>query len=88
MTPDALEQSIMLLEQALAIDPDYAAAWDGLASGYMNQADSALRPIDESFTLARKAASQALALATSPESRRITIETMWQLCGTTNGRSP
>ncbi|MEE8308634.1 MAG: winged helix-turn-helix domain-containing protein [Gammaproteobacteria bacterium] len=61
-TPDAYEKSIALFEQALAIDPDYAAAWDGLARGYMNQAGLGLRPIDEGYTLAREAASQALAL--------------------------
>ena len=61
-TPDAFEKSIALFEQALAIDPDYAAAWDGLASGYMNQANLGLRPLDEGYTLAREAASQALAL--------------------------
>ncbi len=33
MTPDSLDKSIALLEQALAIDPDYAAAWAGLARG-------------------------------------------------------
>ncbi len=62
MTPDALEKSIALLEQALAIDPDYAAAWDGLARGYINQTGQGLRPVEEGFTLAREAASQALAL--------------------------
>ncbi|MCH8203462.1 MAG: hypothetical protein IH996_10210 [Proteobacteria bacterium] len=61
-TPDALEKSIALLEQALAIDPDYAAAWAGLADGYINQAYRGLRPYDEGFRLAREAANQALAL--------------------------
>ena len=59
-TPDALEKSIALFEQALAIDPDYAAAWVGLASAYRSQASKGLRPIDEGFTLAREAASNAL----------------------------
>jgi len=62
VTPDALEKSIALLEQALAIDPDYAAAWDGLARAYVNQTGQGLRPIEEGYTLAREAASQALAL--------------------------
>ncbi len=61
-TRDALIKSIALLEQALTIDPDYAAAWAGLALEYMSQADQALRPIEESYTLAREAASQALTL--------------------------
>ena len=61
-TPDALEKSIALSEQALAIDPDYAAAWVGLASAYTSQADKGLRPLDEAYTLAREAVNQALAL--------------------------
>jgi TolB-like protein/lipoprotein NlpI len=61
-TPDTLKKSIALSEQALAIDPDYAAAWAGLASGYTRQASQGLRPFDEGYTLAREAASQALAL--------------------------
>ena len=61
-TPAAYEKSIALLEQALAIDPDYAAAWAGLALGYTSQAGQGLRPIDEGYRLAREAASHALAL--------------------------
>jgi len=61
-TPDAFENAITLYEQALAIDPDYAAAWAGLASVYTNQANLGLRPIDEGHTLAREAASQSLTL--------------------------
>ena len=61
-TPDAIEKSIALLEQALAIDPDYAPAWSVLAGVYISQAGDGLRPIDEGYALAREAASQALAL--------------------------
>ena len=59
-TPDAFEKSIALFEQALAIDPGYAAAWNGLASGYISQAGLDLGPIDERFRLAREAADKAL----------------------------
>jgi TolB-like protein/Tfp pilus assembly protein PilF len=61
-TPDAFENAITLYEQALAIDPDYAAAWAGLASVYTRQAGQGLRPYEEAFTLAREAASQSLTL--------------------------
>ena len=61
-TSDAIEKSIALFEQALAIDPDYAAAWAGLAAGYIIQASRGLRPFDEGFRLAREVASRALAL--------------------------
>ncbi|TDI62402.1 MAG: tetratricopeptide repeat protein [Alphaproteobacteria bacterium] len=59
-TSDAFEKSIALFEQALEIDPDYAAAWAGLASVYRGQVSMALLPIDEGFTLAREAANLAL----------------------------
>ncbi len=61
-TPDAYEKSIALSEQALTIDPDYAPAWAGLAHGYTRQTGQGLRPIEDGYTLAREAASQALAL--------------------------
>ena len=59
-TADGLEKAIALLEQALALDPDYAVAWAGLARVYNSQTGEGLRPYDEGFTLARKAASNAL----------------------------
>jgi len=54
------ERSIMLLQEALAIDPDYAAAWTSLANKYRLQAAFAQRPVDEGFPLAREAANRAL----------------------------
>ncbi len=60
-TAESLEQSIVLYEQALEIEPDYAASWAGLANSYITQAASAgLRPMDEGFGLAREAANRAL----------------------------
>ncbi len=61
-TPDAFEKAIALFEQALVIDPEYAAAWVGLALGYRSQTGQGLRPFDEGYKLARDAASKALAL--------------------------
>jgi len=61
-TAAGLEQSIALYEQALEIDPDYAAAWAGLADNYINQAGKLLRPIDEGYQLARETANRALAI--------------------------
>ena len=61
-TAEAWEQSNALFEQALAIDPDYAAAWDGLGVNYTNQVGNGQRPVDEGFTLAREAENQALAI--------------------------
>jgi TolB-like protein len=59
-TAKGFEQSIALFKQALALDPDYAAAWDGLASNYSDQAAKGLRPTEEAFALAREAADKAL----------------------------
>ena len=64
-TPDALQKAVTLFEEALAIDPDYAAAWVGLADGYTRQAGQGLRPIKEGYSLARAAANRALALDSS-----------------------
>jgi len=61
-TPEGWEQSNALYQQALAIDPDYAAAWNGLASNYSNQASFGQLPMVEGVTKAREAAEQALAI--------------------------
>jgi tetratricopeptide (TPR) repeat protein len=61
-TPEAYERSIALFQQALTIDANYAAAWDGLASDYVNQASYGLRPIEDGYRLARDAVGKALAI--------------------------
>jgi len=61
MTPVDLETSNDLYRQAIAIDPDYVPAWDGLAGGLSNQANSGLRP-GEGYEPARAAAQKALEL--------------------------
>jgi tetratricopeptide (TPR) repeat protein len=61
-TPEGWEQSNALYQQALAIDPDYPAAWVGLGSNYSNETNSGLRPHDEGFRLAREADEKALAI--------------------------
>jgi TolB-like protein/DNA-binding winged helix-turn-helix (wHTH) protein/Tfp pilus assembly protein PilF len=61
-TAEGLEQSIALFQQALAIDPNYAAAWAGLAIFYENQVLAGLRSVDEGSSLARDANEKALAI--------------------------
>ena len=61
-TPDTQEKSIALFEQALAIDPGYAAAWAGLSDRYMHQVNLGLLAYDDGLLLIREAAFQALAL--------------------------
>ena len=62
-TAESLEQALLLLQRALANDPDYAAAWDELGSVYINQGNIGRRPIDETRALSREAISKALAIA-------------------------
>ncbi|MCH7830996.1 MAG: tetratricopeptide repeat protein [Proteobacteria bacterium] len=61
-TARSLEQAQTLLQQALASDPGYAAAWDELSSVYISQGSIGLRPIDETRTLSREAVSKALVI--------------------------
>ncbi len=59
--PAATEQAIALYKQALAIDPSYAPAWDGLAEGYYNLIDLSVVPTARVFALAHEAIAKALA---------------------------
>ena len=61
-TQEGFEQSIALFRQALEIEPNDPAAWDGLARDYTNEVNSGTRPIDEGYRLAREAAERALAI--------------------------
>ena len=58
--PAAIEQAIALYKQALAIDPSYAPAWDGLADAYYNDMDFGVLAVDQGLPLARAAIKQAL----------------------------
>ena len=53
---EVYERAIALYEQALAIEPEYTAAWVGLGNTYSVQAAGGLRPVDEGNRLAREAA--------------------------------
>jgi adenylate cyclase len=61
-TAAAFEQSIALFQQALAIDPEYAAAWNGLTANYVNMAGAGLLPWDEGYAKGREAVEKALAI--------------------------
>jgi TolB-like protein/class 3 adenylate cyclase/Tfp pilus assembly protein PilF len=54
------DKAIALFQQALAIDPDFALAWTGLANVHRVQAGYGFAPIDEGFARAREAAERAL----------------------------
>jgi len=61
-TDEGLERASAVYQQALAIDPGYAAAWSGLATVYLLQAGADGRPRNEAYVLAREAVGNALAL--------------------------
>jgi adenylate cyclase len=61
-TAESLEQAQSLLQQALALDPDYSAAWDELGYLYVNQLNLGLRSTEEGYFLAREAINKALAV--------------------------
>lgn len=61
-SPEGYEQSNALYKEALAIDANYAPAWDGLAYNYRRQANNGMRPLEEGYQLAREALGKALAI--------------------------
>jgi len=61
-TAEAVKRSIKQFDQALAIDPGYAAAWADLANAYELEMTNGWRPIEEGNRLARQAIERALAL--------------------------
>ncbi len=57
-----LEKAAGYFEQALKVDPNYAAAWAGLAVVRRGQAGAGSLPLEEGYRQAREAADRALAL--------------------------
>jgi len=57
-----LRQAVEQFQAAIALDPDYAAAWSGLSDCYVTYYDYGLMPLAESTAAARDAAERALAL--------------------------
>lgn len=62
LTPEGWDQSNILYKQALAIAPDYAAAWAGLSRNYNNLTTFDMLPSEEGYRMAREAAKKALAI--------------------------
>ena len=61
-TRDGFEEATRLLVRALAIDPEYPAAWNELANVQVNQAGQKILEPKEGFEQARRSAERALAL--------------------------
>ena len=59
-TGDALRKSIDYFEQSLAIDPEYALAYSGLADGYLMRVPYDNLPMDTGFSKAKEYALKAL----------------------------
>ncbi len=57
-----LEKAISHYEQAIKLDPNYAAGWAGLAETQSTQADEGFVPVDVGYPKAREAVERALAL--------------------------
>jgi serine/threonine protein kinase/tetratricopeptide (TPR) repeat protein len=61
-TGDSVKAAIRRFEEALAIDPNYAAAYAGLADSYVMLANHHILPPREGYRLGRRAAERGLAL--------------------------
>jgi tetratricopeptide (TPR) repeat protein len=61
-TAEAYQQSLALLQQVVAIAPNYARAWRGIGANYINQVGRNLIAVDVGSALAREAIEVALSL--------------------------
>ena len=77
-TDESLKNSIDLFEQAIAIDPQFAKAYAGLALTYAIIKDYTDMPVTEAFALTRNTAEKALALDS------LSVEAATALINTTN----
>ncbi|MBT8052249.1 MAG: tetratricopeptide repeat protein [Gammaproteobacteria bacterium] len=59
-TEEAYQRSSELYQESLSIDPNYAAAWNGLAVNYFKQFSRGIRYFDDGYGRAREAARKAL----------------------------
>ena len=64
LTTDGINKGAAYFKQALAIDSNYALAWDGLAFNYVSAGDWFIPP-KEAASLAKAAAQRALAIDTT-----------------------
>lgn len=62
-TPDGMQEALDAFERAIELDPDYAAAWAGIASVWMLMPDHGGLPTREGLSRAKTAARRAVALA-------------------------
>jgi len=61
-TSESVKEAIQRYQEALAIDPNYAAAYAGLADSYIMLANHHILPPREGYSLGRQAAERGLSL--------------------------
>lgn len=61
-SPEGFANAIQSFQQALAIDPGLAAAWDLLGMVYIRQADMGLQPLEVCYDRGREAIEKAIAV--------------------------
>ena len=78
LTKDGLAKGIDYFNQAIAIDPNYGLAYNGLAYNYINQDDWYMSP-DEAGPKAKQAAEKALAIDPTDSDAHLAlgIESQW-----------
>jgi TolB-like protein/Tfp pilus assembly protein PilF len=59
-SPTSIDQSLVLLRQALAVDPSYAPAWVGVALNYWAKMDLGMMTVPEALPPAREALDKAI----------------------------
>jgi len=74
-TRDDTAKAIGYLQQALALDPDFALAWAELGRAYATEAGSGWAPLAEGFARTRETVARALAL--EPELAEAHAEMGW-----------
>jgi TolB-like protein/Tfp pilus assembly protein PilF len=62
LTPESLARANEFFERSLAIDPNYAPAYSGLAESYFYLAGLGINPVGEMAPMAKAAAEKALAI--------------------------
>jgi len=62
LTPEGWQQSNVLYQEAISIDPEYAVAWAGLGRNYINLTGYNLLSPEEGYPKALEAANRALAI--------------------------
>ena len=78
LTKDGLDKGVDYFNQAIAIDPNYGLAYNGLAYNYINQDDWYMSP-DEAGPKAKEAAEKALSIDPNDSDAHLAlaIESQW-----------